>query len=347
MLWPSLEHIEGLEERKELGHGCYGAVYEVQVHGSPCIAKRLHDILVGRGEEESVSAEDRKEVVARFREECELLSVLSHPNVVQFIGVHCGNDEADISLIMEYMHMDLDQCMKTYPDIPLPYKTSILRDVAYGLAYLHSKDIIHCDLNPGNVLLTEFLRAKIADLGVARLYIKKGSRQSITSLCPGALHYMPPECLGPNPRFNHKLDVFSFGHLTIYLVNQEEPVLIPIDDITPDCVQNEQIEIGKRRQALDKMCHLKSTVVQCLKDNPDQRPTSEDLMKNTREICLENPLPYKNILDVLVSSHDNACDKKHDQVNSFPCCRIYTVHTVQSLVSWLLLDHYFFDRKSV
>ena len=37
----------------------------------------------------------------------------------------------DISLIMEYMHMDLDHCMKTYPDIPQPYKTSILRDVAY------------------------------------------------------------------------------------------------------------------------------------------------------------------------------------------------------------------------
>ena len=60
------------------------------------------------------------------------------------LGVHYGgSDEADISLIMEYMHMDLEHCMKTYPDIPLPYKTSILRDVTYGLAYLHSRKIIH------------------------------------------------------------------------------------------------------------------------------------------------------------------------------------------------------------
>ena len=313
----TLENIEGLEERKELGRGCYGAVYEVQVHGSPCIAKRLHDILVGRGKEESVSAEARKAVVTRFRKECETLSGLRHPNVVQFIAVHYGRDEADISLIMECMHMDLDKCIKTYPNIPLPYKTSILRDVAYGLAYLHSEDIIHRDLNAGNVLLTESLRAKIADLGVAKLYIKKGSRHSITSMCPGALHYMPPECLGRKPRYNHKLDVFSFGHLTIHLVNQEEPVVVPMDDITADDVQKEQVEIGRRRQALDKMSHLKSIVVRCLKDNPDQRPTSEDLVMNTREICVKYPLPYKNILDVLVSSHDNECDKKHDQVNGF------------------------------
>ena len=313
MSLPTLKYIEGLEEKKELGRGCYGALYEVhdvKIHGSPCIAKSLHGILVGKGKEESSSAKAvRKEVIVCFHKECEQLSALRHPNVVQFMGVHEGHDKADISLIMEYMHMDLDQCMKTYPNIPLPYKTSILRDVAYGLAYLHSIPIVHRDLNAGNVLLTESLRAKIADLGVAKLYIKKGSRLSITS-CPGALHYMPPECLGRNP----KLDVFSFGHLTIHLVNQEEPVVVPMDDITEDDVQKKQVEIGRRRQALDKMCHLKSIVVQCLKDNPDQRPTSKDLVKNTREICVKYPPPYKNILDVLVSSHDDACAKEHDQV---------------------------------
>ena len=101
-----------------MGRGCYGAVYEVRLHGLPCIAKRLHNILVGRGREERVSSEQKRAVVERFREESILLSGLRHPNVVQFMGVRYGRDEADISLIMECMHMDLDQCMKTYPDIP-------------------------------------------------------------------------------------------------------------------------------------------------------------------------------------------------------------------------------------
>ena len=41
------ESVEGLDEQKEKGHGCYGAVYKVRVNGLPCVAKHLHDILVG------------------------------------------------------------------------------------------------------------------------------------------------------------------------------------------------------------------------------------------------------------------------------------------------------------
>ena len=86
-----------------------------------------------------MGAEQRAGAISKFKEECEILSGLRHPNVVQFMGVHYGRDEADISLIMEYMHMDLEHCMKTYPNIPLPYKTSILRECGLwpGLPPLH------------------------------------------------------------------------------------------------------------------------------------------------------------------------------------------------------------------
>ena len=47
-----LRDVEGLDKRREKGRGSYGAVYEVRLHGAPCIAKRLHDILVGRGQED-------------------------------------------------------------------------------------------------------------------------------------------------------------------------------------------------------------------------------------------------------------------------------------------------------
>ena len=294
--------VEGLDEEKEKGRGCFGAVYEVRLHGLPCIAKRLHNILVGRGREEQVSDEQRRIVIGRFREECKLLSGLRHPNVVQFMGVHYGGrDEADISLIMEYMHMDIDQCMKTYPNIPLPYKTSILRDVAYGLAYLHSIPIIHRDLNAGNVLLTESFRAKIADLGVAKLFEMDTLLHSTKSTCPGASGYMPPESFKKRPNYGVKLDVFSFGHLTIYVSNQQYPV--PIDyDITQQDLQNRQMQVAKRREALDQMGgpghSLYSIAVQCLNDSPDQRPTSRGLVRRMEELCEKHPLPRKNVLDL-------------------------------------------------
>ena len=303
----TIDKVEDLSKRKERGRGCYGAVYEVRVDGVPCVAKRLHDILVGREKEEQVSVEQREELISSFRRECNILSCLRHPNVVQFMGVHCGgSDEADISLIMEYMHMDLEQCIKTYPNIPLPYKTSILKDVAYGLAYLHSRNIIHRDLNTGNILLTESLRAKIADLGVSNLLDRKVAMWRTKTICPGAPNFMPPESLTKAPKYTDKLDIFSFGHLTLNLVIQEEP---HVDDssIKSRDVKKKLVQFGKRREALDLMSHqlggprhsLYSTVVLCLNDTPDQRPTSRDLVKRMENICQQHPIPHKNILETL------------------------------------------------
>ena len=303
---PSVEidFIEGLDKEKEKGRGCFGAVYEVRVNGVPCIAKRLHNILVGRGGQEPVGAEQRAGAISKFRQECVILSGLRHPNVVQFMGVHYGRDDAaDISLIMEYMHMDLEHCMETYPNmIPLPYKTSILRDVAYGLAYLHSIPIIHRDLNAGNVLLTESLRAKIADLGVAKLFDREVAMQRTRTVCPGAHDFMSPESLSRSPRYSDKLDVFSFGHLAIYLVNQETPH-VEDSTITATDVLNQQRQVGKRRTALNQMGGrrhpLYNTVVQCLSDTPDQRPTSRDLVRRMEELCNLHSIPHKNILETL------------------------------------------------
>ena len=64
---------------REKGRGCYGAVYEVWLHGVPCIAKRLHDILVGRGQEEPVSEEDRRAAISWFCEERVLPAVPGRP----------------------------------------------------------------------------------------------------------------------------------------------------------------------------------------------------------------------------------------------------------------------------
>ena len=297
-----IKSIEGLSDGKERGRGCFGAVYEIRVNGVPCIAKRLHDILVGRGGQMPVGADQRAGAIDNFQKECDLLGNLRHPNVVQFMGVHYGHDEADISLIMEYMHMDLDHGMKTYPNIPLPYKTRILRDVAYGLAYLHSIPIIHRDLNAGNVLLTESLRAKIADLGVAKLFDSEVAMKRTRTVCPGAPDFMSPESLSWSPKYSDKLDVFSFGHLAIYLVNQEAPHVEDSTILARD-VKNKQMQVGKRRRSLDQMGGprhlLYTTIVQCLSDTPDQRPTSRDLVRRMEERYNQLRIAHKNTLDTL------------------------------------------------
>ena len=67
------------------------------------------------------------------------------------------------------------------------------------------------------------------------------------------------------------------------------------------------MQVGKRRRALNQMSHqlggsrhpLYSTVVRCLSDTPDQRPTSRDLVRRMEEICKQHPIPHKNTLQTL------------------------------------------------
>ena len=158
--------VEGLDlEENQAGHGAYGCVFRVTVNGKDCIAKKLHTILL---QERSLG--QRGNIVTKFRNECHILSVLHHPNIVGFVGVHYGHDKNDISLIMERLHSDLADFVETHRDTNIATRIHILYDVSKGLQYLHSltPPLIHRDLTAPNILLTEDLTAKIGDLGVSR-----------------------------------------------------------------------------------------------------------------------------------------------------------------------------------
>ena len=204
-------HLEGLDQKLEIGRGSFGAVYEVKLNGLPCIAKGLHEILLGLGENYKVAETDIQAIRQKFLIECVLLSKLKHLNIVQFLGVHSTKENE--YLVMEYMHMDLEECLKTYRDIPESIKISILHDVSYGLLHLHSQDppIIHRDLTATNILLTQDMRAKVAAFGVSKISdIHQLHSAPEQTMAPGMKAYMPPEALIPHPKYKFKLDIFFY-----------------------------------------------------------------------------------------------------------------------------------------
>ena len=297
-----IPNLEGLDQRIEIGRGAYGVVYEVKLNGLPCIAKGLHQILLGMGEYERVGKKEVETIRAKFLQECSLLSKLKHPNIVQFLGIHYTKE--DVLLVMEYMHMDLAKCLDTHPDIPLPLKLSILLDVSYGLLHLHSQTqpIIHRDLTAANVLLTEGLKAKIADLGVSKISYIQHIQQALHTAAPGTQAYMPPEALSPTPQYGTKLDVFSFGVLSLYTANQEFPS-VHEPPMTTTVVRNKEVQIFKRKHWIDKMGvdhPLYHLVVQCLQDNSDQRPSTKELSDMLTDLCTRHPMKWRTILEVHV-----------------------------------------------
>ena len=112
---------------------------------------------------------------------------------------------------------------------------------------------------------------------------------------------MSPESLSRSPKYSDELDVFSFGHLAIYLVNQEAPY-VEDSTITATDVLKKQLQVGKRRTALNQMGGhrhpLYTTVVQCLSDTPDKRPTSRDLVRRMEKFCQVFSIPHKNTLEL-------------------------------------------------
>jgi len=298
----ALQIVHGLDtsDREKKGWGSYGSVYKVTVDGIPCIAKRLHDVLVNP----EVPRRQRTAIHQKFYDECVLLSQLRHPNVVHFVGVHYGSNQDDMLLIMECLDTDLARCLETQPNIPLEVKLSILLDVSYGLLYFHTHfpQIIHRDLTAANILLTRDKRAKIADLGVSKLLDPRTQAAVMQTQAPGTTYYMPPEALEENPRYDEKLDIFSFGHLALYVINQVFPEVFEVR-ITPVVLRDygETIQILKRQKAIDEMGRdhcLHDVVTKCLQDNPQKRPTTLKLNEMLNHLCMKHPRELQDVTEV-------------------------------------------------
>ena len=304
----SSSDIKGLEEEDSRGSGSYGAVYAVSVRGIPRIAKRLHSILV----DTDINRYERQGIRERFLNECLLLSKLDHPNVVKFVGVHFNpKNHSDATLIMEQLHMDLEKFLDLdqRPNIDTFIKLSILHDVSSGLLYLHTqlaKPIIHRDLKAENVLLTEdFKNAKLADLGVSKLIDNHLHRAVTCTACPGTLAYMPPEALTDKPKYDTPLDVFSFGQLSLYVALQQFP--IPYEMSPEEAIRAYQlgeVAIFKRKKWLVKLPEdhcLRDLILSCLRDNPSERPSTENLNVRMKVLCgLElEEFEIKNVLGIM------------------------------------------------
>ena len=288
-----LKDVKGLNSGEQKGSGSYGAVYGVTVKGVTCIAKRLHDILVNS----QVSRQEKISIQQKFAAECALLSKLRHPNVVHFVGVYYGRGANDLSLVMECLHTDLAKFLESCSSkIPLSIKLSILLDVSYGLLYFHTHTppIIHRDLSANNVLLTTDLRAKIADLGVAKLLDHQTQVAIAHTKAPGSLGYMPPEALQENPVYNYKLDIFSFGHLALYVAGEKFPDVHELDERTMLAALNKsKVQIQKRRKAIECIGGERHTlyllITKCLQDKLEHRPTTTELNGSLKELCTKYP----------------------------------------------------------
>ena len=281
------------EER--LGSGAYGVVCRAKCDQLPCAAKLLHPTFSMSG----------NWAVDKFIQECSFLASLKHPHIVQFLGVHTDPSTGQVALILELMDENLTNLLDRHVSmdqlIPFHLLINISHDVTLALQYLHSNAIIHRDLSSNNVLLLGECRAKLTDFGMSKLTTLNSTTplSSLTQV-PGCPVYMPPEAWIHPPVYSEKLDIFSFGVLLLQMITHNQPNPGPMESLISDersptgFMKLPVSEIERRSEdiASVKSDHpLKDTILECLIDKPEQRPTAKDLCQKIES--LKNTSQYK------------------------------------------------------
>ena len=279
-------HNIELYKSESLGSGSYGGVCKAKCDGLLCAAKIMHPTLFDLRDPGTAS------YLRKFREECHLLSLARHPNVVQYLGTYTDPDTRLPVLLMELCDKSLTSFLERSPG-PLSYhiQVNICHDIALALVYLHSNGLIHRDLTGNNVLMIAGTRAKITDFGMSKL-APVNPRMTALTLCPGNVLYMSPEALDEAKSYTAKLDVFSFGVIVIQILTRQFPN--PTDRFQFVSVPQfeEQVRVlvpdSERRvahlQLIPDTHSLKPLALQCLKKRESLRPSALQLSERLSEL---------------------------------------------------------------
>ena len=199
-----LHQFENVQVFKDqpLGIGSYGAVFRAKCDDLLCAAKVIHSTLFNPTVALQHSIAPHREhrlPIKRFEQECEFLSAIRHPNIVQYLGTVRDADTHLPVLLMELMDNSLTHFLESSAQ-PIPYhiQVNICHDITLALSFLHSNNIIHRDLSSNNILLRGNVLAKVTDFGMAKLSDLAPYRQAThfsNTMCPGTDVYMPPEAV--------------------------------------------------------------------------------------------------------------------------------------------------------
>ena len=195
---PRPERVGRYEVLDVLGSGGFGVVF------------RGHDTVLKRPVAIKTCNTRDQGLRQRFEHEAEISAALQHPNITTVYDY--GTEDGKPYLVQELLSgQDLSDRIRKSKDLPVDERLTILLSVAEGLAHAHRQGVVHRDIKPGNIRITDSGEVKILDFGIARLlHHRSGLTTDGTAL--GTVGYLAPEQL-QGKEVDARADVFSFGSL--------------------------------------------------------------------------------------------------------------------------------------
>ncbi|XP_048416775.2 cyclin-dependent kinase 6-like [Stegostoma tigrinum] len=217
-------HSERYELLAEIGEGAYGKVYkarDLENNGRFVALKRI---------EIPRTKEGIPFIVIREVAWLKQLEVFDHPNVVRLFNVELGSRTdklMKLTLVFELIEQDLSMFLTKVHQPHLPHKKvkDIMLQLFRGLDFLHANRVVHRDLKPQNILVSNSGQVKLADFGLARVY---SFHMALTPVVV-TLWYRAPEVLLYS-RYTAAVDIWSVGCIFAEML-QLRPFLCGISDI--------------------------------------------------------------------------------------------------------------------
>ncbi|HLA83588.1 MAG TPA: protein kinase [Thermoguttaceae bacterium] len=160
----------------------------------------------------------------RFLSEARATALLDHPNIVRAYDV--DKDQDRFYIVMEHVAgHDLEELVELEGPLDFEFIVDCMRQAAQGLAHAHQRNMVHCDIKPSNLLVTESGTIKILDMGMARL-INQNAEDSSSDRdgrIPGTVDYMAPEQATEGPDFDHRADIYSLGCTMYFMLTGHPP----------------------------------------------------------------------------------------------------------------------------
>lgn len=221
-----------------------------------------------------------EEFVRRFRREAQSAASLSHTNIVSIYDV--GKDGDTEYIVMEYVEgQNLKDIIRNYAPLSTEQTVELGIQIAEAIRHAHEHHIIHRDIKPHNILVTEDGRIKVTDFGIARAV--SAATMTHTGDIVGSVHYLSPE-QARGVQTNEQSDIYSLGIILYELLTGK----VPYDGETPISIALKHLqELAVPPSKLNPRVNLalENLVMRAIAKSPEQRyPTAKDLLQDLHKV---------------------------------------------------------------